>query len=167
MLEENKIVFSINVFYFSVCLTSYKLYWIEDQLANVSTRFYTSASWRWRVEPSATWPLFEKIKQTSKPKNKKHEWLELSACMFLKQRTVCQGKKIWCWFQSYVVLQSVTMLKCVFTISVLVQSCHMAPNPVHWQPEAVLRLRQFCHINHLLNNIFWKLILHHGVIFWK
>ena len=30
-------------------------YWIEDQLADVFTRFYTSASWRWRVEPSATW----------------------------------------------------------------------------------------------------------------
>ena len=56
LLEENKIVFSLNIFYFSVCLTSNKLYWIEDQLADVSTRFYTSASWRWRVEPSATWP---------------------------------------------------------------------------------------------------------------
>ena len=32
-------------FYFFVCLTSNKLYWIEDQLADVSTRFYTSASW--------------------------------------------------------------------------------------------------------------------------
>ena len=28
-----------------MCLTSNKLYWIEDQLADVSTRFYTSASW--------------------------------------------------------------------------------------------------------------------------
>ena len=55
MLEENKIVFSLNIFYFSICLSSNKLYWIEDQLADVSTRFYTSASWRWRVEPSATW----------------------------------------------------------------------------------------------------------------
>ena len=26
-------------------LTSHKLYWIEDQLADVSTRFYTLASW--------------------------------------------------------------------------------------------------------------------------
>ena len=36
------------------CLTSSTLYWIEDQLAGNSTRFYTSASWHWRVEPSAT-----------------------------------------------------------------------------------------------------------------
>ena len=36
-------------------LTSHKLYWIEDQLADVSTRFYTLASWRWRVEPSTSW----------------------------------------------------------------------------------------------------------------
>ena len=33
-------------------LTSYKSYWIEDQLADVSTRFYTSASWRRQVGPS-------------------------------------------------------------------------------------------------------------------
>ena len=32
------------IFYFSMCLTSNKLYWIEDQLADVSTQFYTSAS---------------------------------------------------------------------------------------------------------------------------
>ena len=38
-------VFLLNIIYFSVCLTSNKLYWIEDQLADVSTRFYTSASW--------------------------------------------------------------------------------------------------------------------------
>ena len=38
-------VFLLNVVYFSVCLTSNKLYWIEDQLADVSTRFYTLASW--------------------------------------------------------------------------------------------------------------------------
>ena len=31
-LEENKTVFSRNIFYFSVCLTFNKLYWIEDQL---------------------------------------------------------------------------------------------------------------------------------------
>ena len=37
--------FLLNIIYFSVCLTSNKLYWIEDQLADVSTRFYTSASW--------------------------------------------------------------------------------------------------------------------------
>ena len=52
---KKKIVFLLKIFYFSICLTSNKLYWIEDQLADVSTRFYTSASWRWRVEPSATW----------------------------------------------------------------------------------------------------------------
>ena len=33
----------------SISLTSNKLYWIEDQLADVSTPFYTSASWHWRV----------------------------------------------------------------------------------------------------------------------
>ena len=38
-------VFLLNIVYFSVCLTSNKLYWIDDQLADVSTRFYTSASW--------------------------------------------------------------------------------------------------------------------------
>ena len=47
--------FLLNIVYFSVCLTSNKLYWIDDQLADVSTRFYTSASWRRRVGPSASW----------------------------------------------------------------------------------------------------------------
>ena len=48
-------VFLLNIIYFSVCLTSNKLYWIEDQLADVSTRFYMSASWRRQVGPSASW----------------------------------------------------------------------------------------------------------------
>ena len=39
------VFFLLNIVYFSVCLTSNKLYWIDDQLADVSTRFYTSASW--------------------------------------------------------------------------------------------------------------------------
>ena len=43
------VFFLLNIVYFSVCLTSKKFYWIEDQLADVSTRFYTSASWRRRV----------------------------------------------------------------------------------------------------------------------
>ena len=43
-------VFLLNIVYFSVCLTSNKLYLIEDQLADVSTRFYTSASLRRRVD---------------------------------------------------------------------------------------------------------------------
>ena len=38
-------VFLLNIVYFSVCLTSNKLYWIENQLADISTQFYTSASW--------------------------------------------------------------------------------------------------------------------------
>ena len=38
------VFFLLNIVYFSVCLTSNKLYWIDDQLADVSTRFYTSAS---------------------------------------------------------------------------------------------------------------------------
>ena len=42
-------VFLLNIVYFSVCLTSNKLYWIDDQLADVSTRFYMSASWHRRV----------------------------------------------------------------------------------------------------------------------
>ena len=46
-------------FYFFVCLTSNKLYWIQDQLADISTRFYTSASWRRRVGPSASWSVGE------------------------------------------------------------------------------------------------------------
>ena len=58
LLEGNKTVFWPNIFYFSVCLTSNKLYWIEDQLADVSTQFYTSARWSWRVEPSVTWLQF-------------------------------------------------------------------------------------------------------------
>ena len=33
------------IFYFSVCLPSNKLYWIDDQLADISTLFYTLASW--------------------------------------------------------------------------------------------------------------------------
>ena len=33
-------VFVLKIFYFSICLISNKLYWIEDQLADVSTRFY-------------------------------------------------------------------------------------------------------------------------------
>ena len=53
-LEENKIDFSLNIFYIYVCLTFNKLYWIEDQLAYISSGFYTSASWCWRVEPLAT-----------------------------------------------------------------------------------------------------------------
>ena len=32
-------VFLLNIVYFSVCLISNKLYWIEDQLADVSARF--------------------------------------------------------------------------------------------------------------------------------
>ena len=52
MLFTKDLVLSV---YFSVCLTSNKLYWIEDQLANVSTRFYTLTSWHWRVEPLASW----------------------------------------------------------------------------------------------------------------
>ena len=32
LLEGNKTIFSLNIFYFSICLTSNKLYWIEDQL---------------------------------------------------------------------------------------------------------------------------------------
>ena len=50
--RRKKIVFLQKIFYFSTCLTSNKLYWIENQLANISTRFYGLASWR--VEPSAT-----------------------------------------------------------------------------------------------------------------
>ena len=52
--KKKKIAFLQKIFYFSTCLTSNKLYWIEDQPANISTRFYGLASWRWRVEPSAT-----------------------------------------------------------------------------------------------------------------
>ena len=54
MLEEKKIVFLLKIFYFSICLTSNKLYWTEDQVADISTRFYMSVSWHWWVEPSAS-----------------------------------------------------------------------------------------------------------------
>ena len=51
--------FLLNIVYFSVCLTSKKFYWIEDQLTDVFTRFYTSASWCRRVGvgelASASW----------------------------------------------------------------------------------------------------------------
>ena len=54
-------VFLLNIVYFSVCLTSNKLYWIDDQLASVSTQFYTLASWRRRVGvgelASASWSV--------------------------------------------------------------------------------------------------------------
>ena len=51
--------FLINIVYFSVCLTSNKLHWIDDQLTDVSTRFYTLASWRRRVGPLASWSVGE------------------------------------------------------------------------------------------------------------
>ena len=51
---KKKIVFLLKIFYFSICLTSHELYWIEDQLANVSPQFYMSASWHWQVKPLAT-----------------------------------------------------------------------------------------------------------------
>ena len=35
LLEGNKTIFSLNIFYFAVCLTSNKLYWIEDQLYSI------------------------------------------------------------------------------------------------------------------------------------
>ena len=54
LLEENRIVFSLNIFYFSICLSTNKLYWIEDQLTHISTQFYVSVSRRWQVEPLAT-----------------------------------------------------------------------------------------------------------------
>ena len=54
-----KLLFDVHlcspVFFLLNIVDFYKLYWIEDQLADVSTRFYTSASWRWRIEPSASW----------------------------------------------------------------------------------------------------------------
>ena len=43
-MEENKIVSPLNIFYFSVCLTFNKLYWIEDLITFISTRFYMLAS---------------------------------------------------------------------------------------------------------------------------
>ena len=45
--------FLMKLFYFFICLTSNKLYRIEDQLTDVSTQLYMLASWRWQVEPSA------------------------------------------------------------------------------------------------------------------
>ena len=47
--------FLMKLFYFFICLTSNKLYRIEDQLTDVSTQLYMLASWRWQVEPSAIW----------------------------------------------------------------------------------------------------------------
>ena len=68
-------VFLLNIVYFSVCLTSNKLYRIEDQLADVSTRFFTSASCRRQVgvgelvrrqvdRNSIAWPTVELLNFT-------------------------------------------------------------------------------------------------------
>ena len=50
--------FLLNIVYFSVCLISNKLYWIEDQLADVYSILYVGelalASWRRQVGPSAS-----------------------------------------------------------------------------------------------------------------
>ena len=54
-------VFLLNIVYFSVCLTSNKLYWIEDQLADVSTRFYVSASWTIGELTVIHWMLCENL----------------------------------------------------------------------------------------------------------
>ena len=54
-LLEEKNFFLMKLFYFFICLSSNKLYWIEDQLTDVSTQLYMLASWRWQVEPSAIW----------------------------------------------------------------------------------------------------------------
>ena len=85
------VFFLLNIIYFSVCLTSNKLYWIEDQLADISTRFYTLASWGWRVDwipkMSIWWELVEifmlmQINCMLKPQNahlmEKELWWELS-----------------------------------------------------------------------------------------
>ena len=48
--EKKKVFFLLKIFYFSICLTSNKFYWIEDQLANIFTQFYMLVSWHWRVE---------------------------------------------------------------------------------------------------------------------
>ena len=39
-----KIVFLLKIFYFSICLTSNKLYWIEDQLFHVILSYKTNVS---------------------------------------------------------------------------------------------------------------------------
>ena len=39
LCKKKKKSFLLKIFYFSICLTSNKLYWIEDKLADVSTRF--------------------------------------------------------------------------------------------------------------------------------
>ena len=68
-------------FYFFVCLTSNKLYWIEDQLADVSTRFYTLASWRRQVGPSASW-LVTSVATTNKFSNLIHKIVSISFYWF-------------------------------------------------------------------------------------
>ena len=54
-VKTHRVNWILKIFYFSISLTSNKLYWIEDQLTDISTPFYTSVSWCWWVEPSATW----------------------------------------------------------------------------------------------------------------
>ena len=53
-VKTHRVNWILKIFYFSISLTSNKLYWIEDQLTDISTPFYTSVSWCWWVEPSAT-----------------------------------------------------------------------------------------------------------------
>ena len=52
---KKKNCFFLKIFYFPICLTSNRFYWIADQLANVSTRFYSLVSWHWQIDPLATW----------------------------------------------------------------------------------------------------------------
>ena len=47
------LLFYMSIFYFSICLSSNKLYWIEDQLAN--TQFYTSISYISKLALVATY----------------------------------------------------------------------------------------------------------------
>ena len=65
---KKKNVFFLKIFHFSICLTSNKLHWIEDQLADISTRFYMSVSWRWRVDwipQFCSWVPFKILSESS------------------------------------------------------------------------------------------------------
>ena len=54
---KKKLIFPKDLLLFYMFNFWWVQYWIEDQLTDVSTWFYTSVSWRWRVDPSASWPV--------------------------------------------------------------------------------------------------------------
>ena len=89
-------VFLLNIVLFSVCLTSNELYWTDDQLADLSTRFYTSASWRRRVGPSASWLVTYQNKPVSTRIWQIHLIQLVKTWFFFFWLVLCQANNILC-----------------------------------------------------------------------